>query len=128
MSPNQEPGRLFLFFSVNGSGFFAGIAEMMSIVNVDEQCRFWSQSKWVGKFQIKWHYVKDVRNSNLRHIRSEANENKPVTNSRDAVEVTPFENGIEFIKVFHHAKLETSVFDDFEHYERRENDPNLNVQ
>lgn len=125
LSPNQEPGRLFLFFSVNGSGFFAGIAEMTSCVNVDENCGFWSQNKWVGKFKIKWHYVKDVRNSNLRHIRSEANENKPVTNSRDAVEVTPSDNGFEFIKVFHYAKFETSVFDDFEHYERREHDPTL---
>ena len=32
---------------------------------------------------MKWIYVKDVPNSQLRHIRLENNENKPVTNSRD---------------------------------------------
>lgn len=36
-----------------------------------------------GKFQVRWIYVKDVPNSQLRHIRLENNENKPVTNSRD---------------------------------------------
>ena len=36
-----------------------------------------------GKFNVKWIYVKDVPNSQLRHIRLENNENKPVTNSRD---------------------------------------------
>ena len=38
---------------------------------------------FAGQFKVKWIYVKDVPNSQLRHIRLENNENKPVTNSRD---------------------------------------------
>ena len=38
---------------------------------------------FLGQFKVRWIYVKDVPNSQLRHIRLENNENKPVTNSRD---------------------------------------------
>ena len=52
-----------------------------------------------GKFQVRWIYVKDVPNSQLRHIRLENNENKPVTNSRDT-QVTEITNSDgEFIYV-----------------------------
>ena len=38
---------------------------------------------YLGQFKVKWIYVKDVPNQQLRHIKLENNENKPVTNSRD---------------------------------------------
>lgn len=76
-------GPVFLFFSVNGSGHFCGMAEMMSCLDYSSSAGVWAQDKWKGKFQVRWIYVKDVPNSQLRHIRLENNENKPVTNSRD---------------------------------------------
>ena len=57
-------------------------------------------------------YVKDVPNGQLRHIRLENNENKPVTNSRDTQEVPP-EKGKLVLKTIHGYKHTTSVFDDF---------------
>ncbi|CAN6804255.1 unnamed protein product, partial [Brassica oleracea] len=69
---------VFLIFSVNTSGQFVGLVEMMA------EC--WQQDKWVGCFPVKCHIVKDIPNCSLRHITLENNENKPVTNSRDTQE------------------------------------------
>ncbi|KAH0935771.1 hypothetical protein HID58_012888 [Brassica napus] len=77
---------VFLIFSVNTSGQFVGLAEMMA------EC--WQQDKWVGCFPVKCHIVKDIPNSSLRHITLENDENKPVTNSRDTQEVK-IEQGVK---------------------------------
>jgi len=63
--------------------------------------------------------VKDVPNSQLRHIRLENNENKPVTNSRDSQEGPP-EKGKQVLKILSNYKHTTSIFDDFVHYEKRQ--------
>lgn len=72
---------------VNASGQFCGVAEMIGHVDFHKDMDFWQQDKWSGSFPVKWHIVKDVPNSNFRHIILENNENKPVTNSRDTQEV-----------------------------------------
>ncbi|XP_009871954.1 PREDICTED: YTH domain-containing family protein 2, partial [Apaloderma vittatum] len=61
----------------------------------------------------------DVPNSQLRHIRLENNENKPVTNSRDTQEV-PLEKAKQVLKIIATYKHTTSIFDDFSHYEKRQ--------
>lgn len=114
----EGKGPVYLFFSVNGSGHFCGMAEMISSVDYESKSHVWSQDKWKGKFDIKWIFIKDIPNSQLRNIRLENNENKPVTNSRDTQEV-PFEKGKQVLKVFYHYRHTTSIFDDFEHYEKR---------
>ncbi|KAF1888057.1 hypothetical protein Lal_00024069 [Lupinus albus] len=78
---------VFLFFSVNTSGQFVGVAEMIGPVDFNSSVEYWQQDKWNGCFPLKWHIVKDVPNNLLRHITLENNENKPVTNSRDTQEV-----------------------------------------
>ncbi|TNN33745.1 YTH domain-containing family protein 1 [Liparis tanakae] len=80
-------GPVYLLFSVNGSGHFCGVAEMRSPVDYGTSAGVWAQDKWKGKFDVDWLFVKDVPNSQLRHIRLENNDNKPVTNSRDTQEV-----------------------------------------
>lgn len=60
--------------------------------------------------------MKDVPNVQLRHIRLENNENKSVTNSRDTQEV-PYNQGVQVLRIIHSYKHETSIFDDFQHYE-----------
>ena len=60
---------------------------MLGHVDYDRSSSVWLQDKWKGQFEVKWIYVKDVPNSQLRHIRLENNENKPVTNSRDTQEI-----------------------------------------
>lgn len=115
----EGKGPVYLLYSVNGSGHFCGIAQMMSTVDYSQSAGVWAQDKWKGKIEVKWIYVKDVPNSQLRHIRLENNENKPVTNSRDTQEVPP-EKGKQVLKIIHTYKHTTSIFDDFGHYEKRQ--------
>jgi hypothetical protein len=115
----RENGIIYLFFSVNSSGHFCGVAQMMTPVDYNSNSSVWSQDKWKGSFRVKWIYVKDVPNTQLRHIRLENNENKPVTNSRDTQEV-PNEHGVQIMKIVHAYKHTTSIFDDFTHYEKRQ--------
>ncbi|XP_053489166.1 YTH domain-containing family protein 2 [Ictalurus furcatus] len=112
-------GPLYLLFSVNGSGHFCGVAEMRSPVDYNTCAGVWSQDKWKGRFDVRWIFVKDVPNSQLRHIRLENNENKPVTNSRDTQEV-PLEKARQVLKIIAGYKHTTSIFDDFSHYEKRQ--------
>lgn len=115
----QKGKPVYLLFSVNGSGHFCGCAQMCSEVDYSTATGIWSQDKWKGKFDVKWIYVKDVPNSQLRHIRLENNENKPVTNSRDTQEV-PLEKARLVMKIMHTFQHQTSIFDDFGHYEKRQ--------
>ncbi|TYG81819.1 hypothetical protein ES288_D01G036300v1 [Gossypium darwinii] len=110
---------IFLFFSVNASGQFCGVAEMIGSVDFQKAMDFWQQDKWSGSFPVKWHIIKDVPNSHFRHIIVENNENKPVTNSRDTQEIM-FKQGVEMLKVFKNHTMKTSLLDDFMYYENRQ--------
>ncbi|KAJ8761229.1 hypothetical protein K2173_001285 [Erythroxylum novogranatense] len=110
---------VFLFFSVNASGQFCGVAEMIGRVDFDKNMDFWQQEKWNGYFPVKWHIIKDVPNPHLRHIILENNENKPVTNSRDTQEIR-FSQGIEILNIFKNYVSKTSILDDFDFYESRQ--------
>ncbi|KAL5746675.1 hypothetical protein ACOSP7_027821 [Xanthoceras sorbifolium] len=117
-----EKGRkcpVFLFFSVNASGQFCGVAEMIGQVDFNRNMDFWQQDKWNGYFPVKWHIIKDVPNPQLRHIILENNDNKPVTNSRDTQEVR-FPQGTEMLNIFKNYASKTSILDDFEFYESRQ--------
>lgn len=111
----------YLFFSVNGSGYFCGMAEMLSTVDYNNTGKsVWvNNDKFKAQFMVKWIYVKDVPNRQFRHIRLENNENKPVTNSRDTQEI-PLEKGNHVLKIIHNYKHETSLFDDFEYYDDKQ--------
>ncbi|XP_010553804.1 PREDICTED: uncharacterized protein LOC104823783 [Tarenaya hassleriana] len=110
---------VFLLFSVNTSGQFVGLAEMVGPVDFNKTVEYWQQDKWIGCFPVKWHIVKDIPNSSLRHITLENNENKPVTNSRDTQEVN-LEQGIKIIKIFKDHSSKTCILDDFAFYESRQ--------
>ena len=115
-------GPLYLFFSVNASGQFCGMAQMMSPVDYNSRAECWQQEgKWKGVFRVRWIFIKDIPNMQFRHIRLENNENKPVTNSRDTQEVL-LEPGRALLKIFLAFKHSCSVLDDFEFYEQRQKD------
>ncbi|XP_040935354.1 YTH domain-containing protein ECT4 isoform X7 [Gossypium hirsutum] len=116
---NQDPCPVFLFFSVNASAQFCGVAEMVGPVDFDKSVDYWQQDKWSGQFPVKWHFIKDVPNSQFRHIILENNDNKPVTNSRDTQEVR-LEQGIEMLNIFKSFETDTSILDDFDFYEDRQ--------
>ncbi|XP_030956109.1 YTH domain-containing protein ECT2-like isoform X2 [Quercus lobata] len=116
----QEAGcPVFLLFSVNTSGQFVGLAEMVGPVDFDKNVEYWQQDKWEGCFPVKWHIVKDIPNSLLKHIALENNDNKPVTNSRDTQEVK-LEQGLKMIAIFKEHPSKTSILDDFGFYEDRQ--------
>ncbi|XP_044505807.1 YTH domain-containing protein ECT4-like [Mangifera indica] len=110
---------VFLFFSVNTSGQFIGLAEMAGPVDFNKNVEYWQQDKWTGCFPVTWHLVKDVPNSLLKHITLENNENKPVTNSRDTQEVK-LEQGVKMIKIFKDHSSKACILDDFGFYEARQ--------
>ncbi|GMY05064.1 YTH domain-containing protein ECT1 isoform X1 [Fagus crenata] len=110
---------MFLFFSVNGSGQFVGVAEMMGQVDFNKDMEFWQLDKWNGFFPVKWHVVKDVPNTQLRHIILENNDNRPVTFTRDTQEVG-LKQGLEMLSIFKSYTAKTSLLDDFKFYENRE--------
>ncbi|KAK3145831.1 hypothetical protein QOZ80_3BG0258120 [Eleusine coracana subsp. coracana] len=110
---------IFLLFSVNTSGQFVGLAEMVGRVDFSKTVEYWQQDKWTGCFPVKWHIVKDIPNRLLKHIILEYNENKPVTNSRDTQEVK-LEQGLQVLKIFKDHICKTSILDDFGFYNNRE--------
>ncbi|XP_010545469.1 PREDICTED: uncharacterized protein LOC104817829 isoform X2 [Tarenaya hassleriana] len=110
---------VFLFFSVNASGQFCGVSEMVGPVDFDKDAAYWQQDRWSGQFPVKWHIVKDVPNNRFCHILLRNNDNKPVTHSRDSQEVK-LEQGIEMLRIFKEYEVQTSILDDFGYYDERE--------
>jgi len=116
---SEDKGPLYLFFSVNASGQFCGMAQMSSPLDYDKKCSLWTQDKWNGQFKVEWTFLKDIPNSQFRHIRLSNNDNKPVTNSRDTQEVL-LEPGKEILRIFRSFQSKTSILDDFDWYDKRQ--------
>lgn len=112
----DKTAAVYLFFSVNGSGQFCGLAQMLSRIDYDSKSKIWSQDKWHGTFDINWIFVKDVPNVKLRHISLRNNENKPVTNSRDTQEVE-FEQAYEVLNIIRAHYRKSSILDEFDNNE-----------
>lgn len=119
LNENSSKCPIFLFFSVNGSGQFVGVAEMVGRVDFNKNMDFWQLDKWNGFFPVKWHIVKDIPNAQLRHIILENNENKDVTYSRDTQEIG-LKQGLEMLKIFKNYVAKTSLLDDVTFYENRQ--------
>lgn len=112
-------GPIYLFFSVNASGQFCGMAQMISALDYNTKSNVWALDKWNGQFAVKWLHIKDIPNNFLRHIRLENNDNKPVTNSRDTQEIL-MEPGKEMLRIFATFKSKTSLLDDFSFYDQKQ--------
>ncbi|XP_017229834.1 YTH domain-containing protein ECT4 isoform X2 [Daucus carota subsp. sativus] len=110
---------IFLFYSVNKSGQFVGLAEMIGKVDFAKNLNFWQSDRWNGFFPVKWHIIKDIPNTELRHIILANNDNESVTYSRDTQEIE-FKQGLEMLKIFKNYTAKTSLLDDFNFYEKRE--------
>eukprot|EP00808_Paulinella_micropora_P003738 g3274.t1 len=120
---SREVGKecpVYLFFSVNSSGCFCGLAEMTSAVDYSKSFSGWGQQeKWSGQFAVDWIYVKNIPNKKLRHIRLANNDGKPFTNSRDTQEVF-LEQGKEVLRIFQTVERAYSILDDFDHFDKEE--------
>ncbi|CAH2038444.1 unnamed protein product [Thlaspi arvense] len=110
---------IFLFFSVNASRQFVGLAEMVGYVDFNKDLDFWQVDKWMGFFPVEWHVVKDVPNWELCHIMLDNNEGKPVTHTRDTHEIK-LKEGLQMLSIFKKYSAVTSLLDDMDFYEERE--------
>ena len=124
---------IYLFFSVNGSGKFMGVAQMVSDVEYRVNFNYWSQNdKWKGFFFVNWIFIKDIPNRIFRQIINEYNDNKPVTSSRDTQEIYP-SAGMRMFKIFKEYPQESSIFDNMSMDEKlliyqQQNQQNQNSQ
>jgi len=113
---------VYLFYSVNRSGCFCGMAQMISNYYADRHFGSWVQDgKWQGSFIVKWIYVKDIPNKDLKDIQLPNNDGRPVTFSRDTQEI-PFKQGIEMLTRFIKYEPKTNILQDFKYYDDRERD------
>ena len=108
---SDKTSSIYLFFSVNGSGQFCGMAEMLSRVDYEAKSKIWTQDKWNGTFSVKWIFVKDVPNIKLRQILVKNNENKPVTNSRDTQEIF-FDDAYQVLNILRQHVRRSSILDE----------------
>ncbi|KAL6888190.1 hypothetical protein ACP4OV_009216 [Aristida adscensionis] len=110
---------IFLFFSVNTSGQFVGLAEMLGPVDFKKTMDFWQEDKWNGFFPVIWHIIKDIPNRLFKHIILENNDNRIVTFSRDTQEIG-LRQGLQMLKIFKDYRQITSILDDFDFYEEKD--------
>lgn len=102
-------GPIYLFFSVNGSGRFCGLAQMTSGLDYSQSSDIWADgSRWKGLFHVHWLLIKDVPNAQLRHIclystyitlTSDTADLRPMTKSRDTQELLP-EAALAALQIF----------------------------
>ncbi|KAM7271569.1 hypothetical protein ACFE04_030783 [Oxalis oulophora] len=121
MQLSRRPSKFLVaaLFFCSSRGQFVGLAEMVGPVDFEKSFEYWQQdNKWTGSFPVKWHIVKDIPNTLLKHITLENNENKPVTNSRDTQEVK-LEHGLKMVKIFKDHASPTCLLDDIMFYEGR---------
>jgi hypothetical protein len=60
---------VYLFFSMNGSGRFVGVAKMASECNENIIFEYWAMDEvWKGLFEVEWIFVKDIPNKYLKNI------------------------------------------------------------
>ena len=111
---------IFLFFSLNQSGQFCGVAQLASDLNSHSTLITPNNSKTAslgGNFAVKWLFCKDIPNKFFKHLSNKLNENKPVANSRDTQEVS-FMEGVGMLEIFRDFQEQTSIFNDFDQFER----------
>lgn len=61
---------------------------MVGPVDYQNDMDFWCMDEWIGSFPVKWHIIKNVRDSTFQSILLQNNEDKPVTSSRDTQEAS----------------------------------------
>ena len=110
---------ILLFFSVNQSKYWSGVAQMTSDVDLDTQLDIWSTfGRWTGAFSVRWLRIKDVDWSAGKHIVNPLTK-KVVHFARDTQEL-PLKTGVELLKVIEKTPSTTALINDFDHYDKEE--------
>ena len=118
----EKNGSVYLFFSSNKSGRFAGVAKMKSEVNENKRFPLWTKDNlWTGIFEVEWLFIKDVPFYKFNDIKIMLKEGitDTVVLSRDHQEV-PFNEGIQMMNIISNYNNTNSLLEHFEYYDIRQ--------
>ncbi len=110
---------VYLFFSVNRSRQFCGVAQMTSSYRQRDDFAYWKDIKWKGSFDVRWVFIKDLPNSVFSHIRLPNNQNERVTFSRDTQEI-PHAQGVRMLGIFLNNAHKSSLLERLRYYDELE--------
>lgn len=91
---------IYLFFLVNGSCKFCGVARMLGPIDYSKESNIWVEAtRWKGIFPVQWLQVQDIPNKVFRYLRVSTNNYKFVTSSRDTQEL-PHHIGVSMLNIY----------------------------
>ena len=126
----EGKGNVYLFFSCNGSGRYAGVAKMKTICDENKSFGLWTQDgKWPGLFDVEWIFIKDVPFKEFKDIiiTMKDGEVKPISNSRDTQEIPYEEAKIMLQRIAEYPNTNT-ILAHFEFYDMRQDNYERNVE
>ena len=126
----ENKGNVYLFYSCNGSGRYAGVARMKSPCDETKTFGLWTQDgKWPGLFDVEWLFIKDVpfREFKTVIITMKDGEVKPISNARDTQEI-PFEQAKIMIQKIAEYQNTNTILENFEFYDLRQENYEKNMQ
>ena len=125
----EDKGNVYLFFSCNGSGRYAGIARMKTPCDENKTFGLWTQDgKWPGLFDVEWLFIKDVPFKEFKNviITMKDGEVKPISNARDTQEI-PYEQGKIMIQKISEYQNTNTILEHFEFYDMRQENYERNM-
>ena len=125
----ENKGNVYLFYSCNGSGRYAGVARMKSPCDETKTFGLWTQDgKWPGLFDVEWLFIKDVpfREFKTVIITMKDGEVKPISNARDTQEI-PFEQAKIMIQKIAEYQNTNTILEHFEFYDMRQDNYERNM-
>ena len=126
----ENKGNVYLFFSCNGSGRYAGIARMKTPCDETKTFGLWTQDgKWPGLFDVEWLFIKDVPFKEFKNIiiTMKDGEVKPISNARDTQEI-PFEQAKIMIQKITEYQNTNTILEHFEFYDMRQENYERNMK
>ena len=126
---NEKGGNVYLFFSVNSSGRYIGLAKMKTPCDEKKSFEYWTQdNKWPGLFEVEWIFIKDVPFKEFKNIviTMRDGETKPITNARDTQEI-PFEQAKIMVEIMEKYQNTNTILEHFEYYDLRQDNYEKNI-
>lgn len=126
----ENKGNVYLFYSCNGSGRYAGVARMKTPCDETKSFGLWTQDgKWPGLFEVEWLFIKDVPFKEFKDIiiTMKDGEVKPISNSRDTQEI-PFDKAKIMIQRISEYQNTNTILEHFEFYDMRQDNYERNMQ
>ena len=126
----EKNGKVYLFYSCNGSGRYVGVARMKTPCDEAKTFEFWTQDgKWPGLFDVEWLFIKDVPFKEFKNIiiTMKDGEIKPISNARDTQEI-PFEQAKIMLEKISNYQNSNTILEHFEFYDMRQENYEKNMQ